>query len=131
MSGKTGDRYERQLVNMLYDEGFGSLRIPSSGAATAHELPDVFAHINGTNFAMEVKYTSGDYASFDGEEVRELITFADRWNAEPMLVARFSQDTVFYWKKAYDFADLEKSETRSMKRHERDDMPIVRDLFPR
>lgn len=85
MSAAKGSRRERQLVNALYDAGWAAVRIPTSGAATDRELPDVFAmrgHPSETwesmAIAVEVKANADEYAALNADEVHDLDAFVGR-----------------------------------------------------
>lgn len=93
----SGGNTERELVNLLREEGIPSLRIPASGGATDRELPDVLIRAENLLVAGEVKYTNGKYIYVEREEVESLVKFANRWYAVPALIPRFSYDTDFYF----------------------------------
>lgn len=98
-----GARYERELVNSLDAVGYSALRLPSSGSATARDLPDVLASTRvdlrgltveaATTFsdaiAVEVKSTSETTAYADEAEIEALARFASEWGATPYLAGRF------------------------------------------
>lgn len=87
-SNKKGSAGERELVNLLDEGGFATMRAPASGAATARELPDVIAG-NGTVFIVfEAKRFSGKRAYLDGEEVADLRFFAEKFGAEAAIAVR-------------------------------------------
>lgn len=93
-------RYERELVNLLDDLGWGVMRAPSSGAVTDRDLPDVLAGINGagtpggvcapTPLAIEHKSTSKTTAYVGFGEVKAIERFADRFGATPLLGVRYT-----------------------------------------
>lgn len=102
MAGK-GDRYERELRDFFYDRDGGAIRIPASGAANDDELPDIFGRANGEMWACELKYTSDTYARFDKQEIHELLHFSNIWEANPVLIVRFSYEKRFW---AFPFQDM-------------------------
>lgn len=94
--------WERELVNILTELGYGAVRIPSSGAGTDRDLPDILwgepltgggeqhAHV----YAIEHKSGSDTTLYVEDHEVASLGRFAKAFGAEPMLAARFtSRDT--------------------------------------
>lgn len=92
----TGDTRERELVNELREEDYPALRMPSSGAGTKRELPDILIRADGHIIAGELKYTSNDTAVVRPDELEDLRTFAARWKMVPAAIGRFSYDTDFY-----------------------------------
>lgn len=109
-SGRTGSRYERELVDYLRDDGWGALRLPSSGSSTARDLPDVLAgrprlietgeHVLDSGivereletaaelWAIEAKSGKDPTLYVDAAEVDALGSFAGVWGATPYLAAR-------------------------------------------
>lgn len=109
MSGYS--RYERELIELLEDNGFVAMRAPASGGATDRDLPDIIAmrpHATtiGTDvWVFEVKYRSKTPAYASIEEGDALMRFARdsgatpafafRWNANK---SEFHGDTNWYLK---------------------------------
>lgn len=92
-----GSDYERQLANLLDDQGYHVMRAPSSGGGTDRDLPDLFyARAIESPIAAELKTTDANVAYFDQEEVVGLQRFAAAFGATARLVARFKGDTSFY-----------------------------------
>lgn len=95
MSGRKGSKYERELVNTLDALGYGALRLPSSGSATARDLPDILAchRVGGHKtylWAVEAKAGSDTTLYVEEGEVQALRAFAETWGARPYLSARFT-----------------------------------------
>lgn len=109
MSKKTGDRYERRLVNFFADAGYMVMRSPSSGSATTRAQPDVFALRDGERVAFEVKYegSAEGIVYLDAEEVDALERFAEVADAVPMVAVRWKRDGAFY---LLDVDDLERTD---------------------
>lgn len=104
---------ERELVNALEDGGMRAMRAPSSGSATARELPDVIAgrpfdqmEIPGDQifgiydensyvpplaevWLSELKATSKNRAYYSNEEVRSLVRYSSDFGGVPVLGAKF------------------------------------------
>lgn len=91
-SNAKGDRRERELVNELDDRGFAVMRAPASGSATERELPDVLAGQDGTFYAVEAKSSGGDPIYVDGQEVTDLLFFAENFGAEPLIGVRYDRE---------------------------------------
>lgn len=107
-SGSRGAARERELVNRFDAAGWGALRLPSSGSATARELPDVLAgrpveatpkagwtHPKPTRtyarlWAAELKSGAQTTLYVDAQEVDALRAFAETWGARPLLGARYT-----------------------------------------
>lgn len=100
-SGRRGAAYERRLVNAFGAAGWFALRVPSSGSATADDLPDVLAMrpvaggtVRSEAWAVELKSGSATTLYADEREVEALRALAESSGAVPYLGARFtSQDT--------------------------------------
>lgn len=87
----TGARYERELVDRLDASGWAALRIPTSGAGTARDLPDVLAgRSDGATLAIELKSGQDTTLYVGREEVAALERFADAFGATAYLGARFT-----------------------------------------
>lgn len=108
-------RYERELVNALDACGYVAMRAPSSGSATARDLPDVLAlrrydlspigHDALTSLyderervpptaevlAVELKSTSKNAAYVEPREVEALERFAHFAGARALLGVRFKR----------------------------------------
>lgn len=98
-SGRKGSKYERKLVNAFGDAGWFAMRCPSSGSATADDLPDVIA-MNPTSDPFRpspdvffIEHKSGDattlYVSED--EVEALRRAARMAGATPLLGGRSTE----------------------------------------
>jgi Holliday junction resolvase len=92
-SNEKGDRRERQLVNALDAAGFAVMRAPTSGSATARELPDVLAGDGDVFYAIEAKSSAGAPIYLDNEEVYGLVhVFARNFGATPRIGVRFDRE---------------------------------------
>lgn len=125
-----GVRKEREHVRELFDLGVPALRTPASGGATDRPLPDLFFRANGENYAIEQKYSSGDYIYFGDEEVEALCEFAEMWDSIPLFCARFKGDTTFYFKEIDQSKFDDEDRTWGMKRGSRDEYFTIFDLIP-
>ncbi|MCD7781409.1 MAG: Holliday junction resolvase [Methanosphaera sp.] len=86
---KTGSVEERDLVNKLWDAGFGAMRAPASGGATKRPLPDVLAGNGEIYLAIEVKSTRQDHIYIDHDKIANLKEFSDIFGATPYVGAKF------------------------------------------
>lgn len=120
---------EREHINNLDDLGIPAIRSPGSGSATTRALPDILFKFGGDLYAVEQKYTSGDYVYFDAIEVKKLCEFAFAWTAEPLLCARFSHDTDFYFKRIQVENLEDPNHVWGMKRKSCDDYFTIHDLM--
>lgn len=94
---RKGDNRERELVNMLDEDGFAVMRAPASGAATDRELPDVLAGNARTFYAIEAKSSSGNPIYITLKEVADLIYFSLTFGAKARIGVRFdNEDWYFY-----------------------------------
>lgn len=102
MSAAKGSRYERQLVTILHDQGYGVSRTPSSGSASDRDLPDILAGEpvfesdsyvgvpKSRPWAIELKVGDQTTLYVEEYEVDALRSFANRFGAQPYLVARYT-----------------------------------------
>ncbi len=96
-SNAKGDRRERELVNQLDEAGFAVMRAPSSGSATARELPDVLAGDGKRFYAIEAKSSAGDPIYLTGEEIEALVYFARNFGAKPRVGTRFDREDWYFF----------------------------------
>lgn len=90
-------RYERELANILDEQGYHILRAPASGAATTRELPDLlWGKAGHTPIAAELKTRTKEVAYLDKAEVEALGNFAAAFGAYPRIVFRIKGDTNYY-----------------------------------
>ena len=88
MAGK-GSRTERELVNLLYATRFAVMRAPASGGGTPRELPDVLTGDGENFYAIEAKSSGKEVIYIEGEEVDDLVYFAENFGAEARIGVRF------------------------------------------
>ena len=84
---RRGDRYERELVRMLWNAGFAAVRVPASGAMS-FPLPDVIAGNGRRYLAMEVKRRSTLPLYLTTIELEALVEFSKLFGAEPFVAVR-------------------------------------------
>jgi len=96
MMVKKGSREERDLVKLLWDNGFAAMRAPASGGATKKPLPDVIAGNGSIYLAIEVKTTSRDRIYIDSRKMNGLKEFSDTFGARPYIGIKFKyRDWIF------------------------------------
>jgi Holliday junction resolvase len=96
-SNAKGDRRERELVNRLDERGFAVMRAPASGSATERELPDVLAGDGEAFYAIEAKSSAGDPIYLDGQEIENLVYFAQNFGASPKVGVRFDHEDWYFF----------------------------------
>lgn len=96
---KKGMKFERDLIHMLWENGYAALRTAGSGAAR-YPTPDVVAG-NGSNFiALEVKKRSSLPVYLTENEVRELVMFSNLFGANAYIAVKIPR-------KEWKFIDIE------------------------
>lgn len=83
-----GTKYERDLVNMFWEAGFGVMRAPTSGGATTRAMPDLVAGNGEVYYAIEVKMRKSLPVYISEEQVHELYEFSDRFGAIPLIAVK-------------------------------------------
>jgi len=66
-----GSNAERELLLMMFKEGFGVSRVAGSGSSQL-PTPDIIACRKGSCVAIECKTKSGEYLNIRSEQVEEL-----------------------------------------------------------
>lgn len=97
MANRKGDRRERELVNLLDENGFAVMRAPASGSATERELPDVLAGNGELFYAIEAKSSAGNPIYLTGEEVEALVFFSQNFGAKPRIGVRFDREDWYFF----------------------------------
>ena len=96
-SARKGTAKERELVNKFEEHGWFARRAGASGGGTDSESYDVIAAKDGRVIVLELKYRDPDNPIYvDAEKVKGLIDIAKQFGGDPMIVARWKQDTNFY-----------------------------------
>jgi holliday junction resolvase Hjr len=89
MSKAKGSNAEREIVKMLWSNGWGAIRSAGSGSMQ-FPSPDVLAGNKIRRLAIEVKATKEETKYFPDEEIRQLYNFADYFGAEPWFAIKFN-----------------------------------------
>ena len=95
--GRKGASRERELVDMLWEEGFGVIRAPASGSATQRALPDILAGDGSTYVAVEAKASAKDVVYVDGDEIDALREFSERFGARMRVGVRFNNEDWYFF----------------------------------
>lgn len=86
-----GAKYERELLEMFWKEGFAVVRSAGSGK-TRHPNPDL-AVSNGKKFyAIECKSSKMGVLVIPSWQIKELQEFSRIFGAEPVLAIRFNHN---------------------------------------
>lgn len=92
MIQKKGANAERELIHMFWkNEGWTAVRVAGSGSMR-YPAPDVLASKSGAMFAIECKATKADIQYLEKREVDELVNFASRAGARPLIAVRFNHE---------------------------------------
>jgi len=100
---KRGYDAERELVKMLRNAGFHSVRIPVS-APSNEPLPDVFGVRNNAILSIEVK-SQARYAYYKKKQIVKLFEFLDIHKIYPIRIAVIAAKFKY---KGWAFQDIEK-----------------------
>jgi Holliday junction resolvase len=82
-----GERFERELVHMLWSKGFAAVRTPASGSIS-YPIPDIIAGNGKRYLAIEVKMRSSLPIYIPKKDVEDLIEFSKRFGAEPYIAVK-------------------------------------------
>ncbi len=85
---RKGSNAERELMHKLWKQGFAVVRAAGSGSTTLPN-PDLFASINGKNYAIECKCTKNTFVRLKEEQLKNLIIFSKRAKAKPIIAVKF------------------------------------------
>tara|TARA_Y100000310_G_scaffold332686_1_gene408721 strand:- start:46 stop:417 length:372 start_codon:yes stop_codon:yes gene_type:complete len=84
-----GSDAERELVEMLQQAGYASVRIAGSGCSK-FPCPDVLASNGSRVLAIECKSTKKHRQYFRKAQIKELLEFSNMFAATPMCAIKFS-----------------------------------------
>lgn len=89
---RKGTNWERALVNLFWQHDFAAIRIPASGAGSKNfPKPDVIAGNGEKYYAFEVKTTTSDKIYVPDNEIKDLISFAQKFGCTPYLAVKFTK----------------------------------------
>ncbi len=91
MSRKSkGINAERDLIHKFWGSGWASLRVAGSGSMR-YPSADILATNKLRRLAIECKTAKDPWKYIEKEDVEQLRTFAEMFNAEPYLAVRFNK----------------------------------------
>jgi len=95
MGREKGTRVERELINLLWENGFAAVRVAGSGSMS-FPCPDVVASNGKIVLAFEVKTRSKLPLYLTYQEVKELVMFSNLFGAEPYIALRMPRKGWFF-----------------------------------
>lgn len=104
MSKKKGNRTERELFHMFYDHGHMPLRIAGSGSTPIPSC-DLVVNCKNRHLAIECKSLKKDRKYLDEDTINQLKTFAEKFNAIPIIAIRFNREGWYF----FNINNLEKT----------------------
>lgn len=86
-----GSNAERELIHLFWGlPGWTAVRVAGSGSMK-YPSPDILAQKQGLSLAIECKITKAQTQYLEKREVDELIEFAQRAGARPLIAVRFAK----------------------------------------
>ncbi len=86
-----GSQAERELIHMFWKTNkWTACRVAGSGSMK-YPSPDIIANKEGVNLAIECKITSSKYQYFEEKEIQELLEYAKKAGARPLVAVKFSK----------------------------------------
>ncbi|MBI4146460.1 Holliday junction resolvase [Candidatus Woesearchaeota archaeon] len=91
MSNKQkGNNAERELIHLFWQTNqWTACRVAGSGSMK-YPAPDIIANKQGINLAIECKSTKENNQYLEKREVKELVEYARRAGARPLIAVRFN-----------------------------------------
>lgn len=86
---------ERELFHMFYDSGHMPLRIAGSGSTPIPSC-DLVISCNSEHLAIECKSLKTDRKYLSEADLAQLKTFAEKFNAVPLLAMRFDREGWYF-----------------------------------
>ena len=102
---RKGSRFERELLDLFWKEGFAAVRVAGSGS-TSYPSPDLLVGNGKRFFALEVKMRKDLPLYISGEKLRELVMFSNLFGAEPLVALKLPRKK---WK-FFSISDLIETE---------------------
>ncbi len=91
MGNPKGANAERELIHLFWQTGdWTACRVAGSGSMK-YPSPDIIAQKDGVNLAIECKATKDNNQYLEQREVTELIQYARRAGARPLIAVRFDR----------------------------------------
>lgn len=91
MSKKGLDK-ERELVNLLNENGFRAVRIAGSGGGSKKQgKPDILCINRSIAYAIELKSSCRDVIYINKNQINSLIRFCDGYGIYPLISVKFTR----------------------------------------
>jgi len=101
---RKGSRFERELIEELWENGFAAVRVAGSGASH-FPCPDIVAGDGSTFFAFEVKMRKNLPLYLSSEEIKKLQEFSKAFGASGYIALKLPREK---WK-FFRIEDLKKT----------------------
>ncbi len=85
-----GTKFERELIHILWENGFAAIRAAGSGATT-YPCPDILASNGKIVLAFEVKARVSLPLYLTEQKVKELVMFSNLFGAKPYIALKVSR----------------------------------------
>jgi|SRR3989338_8786138 len=85
---KKGTRAERELIHIFNNKNWGVIRSAGSGS-TPLPSPDILVSNKKNLLAIECKFIKDTKKYLNSEEIKQLTTFATKFNAIPIFAIKF------------------------------------------
>ncbi|MBN1793087.1 Holliday junction resolvase [Candidatus Woesearchaeota archaeon] len=90
-----GSKAERELIHLLWENGFAAMRAAGSGS-TKHPSPDIVAGNGHLFFAIECKASHKLTKYLDKDEISQLDLFANSFGARAIVAIRFDNEQWYF-----------------------------------
>ncbi len=88
---KKGSNAEREIIHMFWQTpDWAACRVAGSGSIK-YPAPDVIAANTRRKLAIECKTSKGEYQYLQKREIKELLEYSKKTNAEPWIAIKFSR----------------------------------------
>jgi len=91
-----GSNAERELIHMLWNEGYAAIRAAGSGSCK-YPVPDIIASNGARRIAIECKITKESSKHFYQEEINDLERFCKVFGAEGYIGIKFEKQDWFFF----------------------------------
>ena len=82
---KKGTRFERELIHILWENGFAAVRTPTSGGGISYPMPDIIAGNGKKYIAIEVKMRNELPLYISEQQIKDLAMFSNLFGAEAVI----------------------------------------------
>lgn len=102
---RKGSVAERELIHMLWENGWACIRSAGSGS-TQFPSPDILAGNKIRKIAIESKVSTSPNKYFEKSEIKQLVNFCDYFGSEPWVAIKFKNKNWFF----FNIEDLKQTE---------------------